>query len=92
MVAFSTKWIPHIFCCSVLFSYILASKGKAVICIFDYDIYIDNFISTPEHVLHVNAQIWSCALNYQFSINILILLLNQKIIFNSKGESQIKVK
>lgn len=55
MIAIPTKWIPHIFCCSVFFSSILAAKGKAVICIFDCDIYINNFKSTPEHVIHLNG-------------------------------------
>lgn len=55
MIAIPTKWIPHIFCCSVFFSSKLAAKGKAVVCIFDYDIYIDNSKSTPEHVIHLNG-------------------------------------
>lgn len=55
MIAIPTKWIPHIFCCSVFLSSILAAKGKAVTCIFDYDIYINNFLSTPEHAIHLNG-------------------------------------
>lgn len=55
MIDIFIKWILYIFCCFVFFLFIFVVKGKVVICIFDCDIYINNFKLIFEYVIYLNG-------------------------------------